>query len=198
MLIDFAAVERNELKLIELGARLTLDDLRAATRFSIDRMLELIADLSDAAVTFDPVDPDAHDPYAVAGEETIGWSLAHLIAHVTASSEEWAAYSAILARGIPYPSEPRLRYETPWRAITTQAQCVQRLQESRRMRLAYLDAWPDAPHLETRRQMSERFTERFGEFNAPAAFLFGLWHEVNHFEQMREARRQALAVGQGI
>ncbi len=198
MLIDFAPVERNELKLIDLAARFTLDDLRAATRFSIDRMLELIADLSDADVTFDPVDPDAHDPYAVAGEETIGWSLAHLIVHVTASSEEWAAYSAILARGIDYPPEPRLRYETPWRAVTTQAQCVQRLRESLRMRLAYLDVWPDAPHLETRRQMSERFTERFGEFNAPAAYLFGLWHEVNHYEQICEARRQALAARQGI
>jgi hypothetical protein len=112
---------------------------------------------------------------------------------VTASSEEWAAYSSILARGIVYPAEPRLRCETPWREITTKAQCVQRLQESRRIRLGYLDAWPDAPRLDVLRELSPRFVERFGELNAPACFLFGLKHEVEHLPQMAEAARQARA-----
>jgi hypothetical protein len=112
---------------------------------------------------------------------------------VTSSSEEWVTYSSILARGIAYPAEPRLRYETDWRTLTTVAQVVQRLEESRRMRLGYLAAWPDQPDLEMRRDLSPRFIERFGEFNAPASFLFGLYHEWQHFDQIKDVRAQALA-----
>jgi hypothetical protein len=191
--IDFSPVQQGDMQLIDLARRLTVDDLRAAGSASIDKLLGYLKDLNDADVTFDPHDPDAHDPYAVPGEEHIGWSLAHLVVHVTASTEEWAAYSSILARGIAYPADPRLRYETPWQAVTTWAECVQRLEESRRMRLAYLDTWPDKPFLEVRRQLSPRFIERVGEINAPAAFLYGLKHEVGHYDQFREVRRQALA-----
>lgn len=193
MPIDFTPVNAGELTLLAFAQRFGPADLRAATNASIDAMLDLIAPLSDAEVVFEPYDPDAHDPFAAPGEEHIGWNIAHIIAHVTASSEEWAAYSSILARGIVYPAEPRLRYETPWRDITTKAQCVQRLEESRRIRLGYLDAWPDAPRLDVLRQMSPRFVERFGEMNAPACFLFGLKHEVEHLPQMAEAARQARA-----
>lgn len=193
MRINYKLVDERELTLLELSARYSVDDLRAATNESINTILDIIAGMNDADVIFDPIDPNAHDPYAVPGEEKIGWNIAHLVAHVTASSEEWAAYSSLLARGITYPAEPRLRYETAWRAILTKAQCVQRLEESRRIRLAYLDTWPDEPHLHVFRQLSERFVERFGPMNAPAAFLFGLMHEVNHHEQFREVARQALA-----
>lgn len=192
MRIDFKLVEKRELTLLQLSARYSVDDLRVATNDSLHIILGVIADLNDADVIFNPIDPDAHDPYAAPGEETIGWNIAHLVAHVTASSEEWAAYSSILARGIPYPAEPRLRYETTWRAILTKAQCIQRLEESRRIRLAYLDTWPDEPHLHVYRQLSPRFVERFGQMNAPAAFLFGLMHEINHHDQFREVTRQAL------
>jgi len=189
--IDFSPVDNKEKKLIDLTHDLTVDDLRRITNESIDYLLSLIADLDDEDVTFDPIDPDAHDPHAVEGEETIGWSLAHLIAHVTASSEEGAAFSSLLARGIPATERPR--YETPWRDITTKAQCVQRLEESRRMRLAYLDTWPDTPFLDVNRAgVSERFDAYFGKLNAPAAFLMGLHHEVNHYAQIEEVRRQAL------
>lgn len=192
MSIDFTPVLRDGEKFDAFAARFTRDDLRAATNASIDHLLALIADLDDAAVTFDPVDAQANDPYAAPGEEQIGWSIAHLIAHVTASSEEGAAFSSLLARGIPASERPR--YETPWRAITTQAQCVQRLEESRRMRLAYLETWPDQPHLDVYRPISERFEARFGRLNAVGAFLFGLSHEVGHYDQIAEVRRQALAV----
>jgi hypothetical protein len=192
MHVDFSPVRSNEKKILDLAAEYSVDDLRAVTNTSIDTLLDLLRDLDDADVTFDPHDPDASDPYAVAGEEHIGWNLAHLIAHVTSSSEEWAAYSSILARGVHYGPEPRLRYETPWKDITTQAHCVQRLEESRRMRLAFLDTWPDHPDLEMRRELSPRYVERFGEMNAPACFLFGLMHEVGHYDQLREVRRQAL------
>mgnify|MGYP001255465598 CR=1 FL=1 len=191
MLIDFTPVTNETMKMIAFAERFSVDDLRAATNASIDAMLALIAPLSDAEVVFEPRDPDAHDPYAVAGEEQIGWNIAHLIAHVTASSEEWATYSPILARGIVYPAEPRLRYETPWKDITTKAQCVQRLEESRRMRLGSLDSWPDTPRLDVLRELSPRFIEHMGEINAPASFLFGLRHEVEHLPQMAEAARQA-------
>lgn len=193
MAIDFAPVNSGEMKLYDYSQGFSVDDLRAATHASIDLMLALIDDLGDADVTFDPIDPEADDPYAAPGEERIGWSLAHLVVHVTASSEEWAAYSSILARGLAYPADPRLRYETPWREVTTQAGCVQRLEESRRIRLGYLDTWPDEPFLDVFRELSPRFVERVGPMNAPAGFLFGLQHEVGHYDQFREVRRQALA-----
>ncbi|NJL58196.1 DinB family protein [bacterium] len=183
--------------MLAFSERYTAADLRAASDASIDLLLDLLAGLNDADVTFDPVDQEAHDAAAVEGEEHIGWSLAHLVAHVTASSEEWAVYSSILARGIVYPAEPRLRYETPWREITTHAQCIQRLEESRRIRQGYLMTWPETPFLNIYRELSPRFLERVGEINAPAAFLFGLRHEADHYDQFREVRRQALDARQG-
>lgn len=198
MQIDFTPVTAGSMTIRAFAGRFSVDDLRAATNASVDAMLALIAPLGDAEVVFEPHDPDAHDPFAVTGEEHIGWNIAHLIAHVTASSEEWAAYSSILARGLVYPAEPRLRYETPWKDITTKAQCVQRLEESRRLRLGYLNAWPDAPHLDVLRELSPRFKERFGEMNAPACFLFGLRHEVEHLPQMAEAARQARDISAAV
>lgn len=192
-MIDFSSVDNKTQTLFNIAQGLTLDDLRRATNESIDFMLNILRDLTDADVTFDPVDPLADDPYAKPGEEHIGWNLAHLVVHATASSEEWAAYSSILARGIVYPAEPRLRYETDWKTVTTHAQCVQRLEESRRMRLAALDMWPDTPHLDVKRDLSPRFIEKMGEINAPAAFLYGLKHEVGHRTQFEDVRQQALA-----
>ncbi len=191
MQIDFSLITDQGMTYLEFSRRFTVADLKAITNTSIDTLLAMIHDLSDADVTFNPVDPLAHDPFAAEGEEHIGWTIAHLIAHITASSEEGAAQSSLLARGCPTSERPR--YETPWRDITTKDQCVQRLKESRRMRLAYLDTWPDTPHLDTYRQVSPRFSEKFGEINAPAAFLFGLKHEIGHYDQIREVRQQALA-----
>lgn len=191
MHIDFAPVHKREINYEQFATQYSLDDLRVATNESIDALLSLLADLTDADVTFDPIDPNANDPYAVKGEEEIGWSIAHLIAHVTSSSEEGAAFSSMLARG--YPLKERPRYETPWRDIITRAQCMQRLEESRRMRLAYLNTWPDEPFLDVFRPMSERFEARFGRMNAVGAFLFGLSHEVGHYDQIRDVRKQAIA-----
>ena len=193
MIIDFSSVSNKDVKLINFAKGFTVAEMRTAANESVDYLLDLIKDLDDADVTFDPEDPEAHDPHAVEGEENIGWNIAHLIAHVTASTEEWAAYSSILARGIAYPAEPRLRYETPWKDITTKAQCVQRLEESRRIRNGYLDTWPDEPNLDVLRDLSPRFIEHFGNFNAPAAFLFGLMHELGHYAQIEDAKTQALA-----
>jgi len=192
-MIDFSPMRDGELTYLEYAARENIGtgELRQLSDESIDFLLELLDGLSDADIVFDPEDPDADDPFAVEGEEEIGWNFGHLIAHVTASSEEGAALSSLLARGVPASERPR--YETPWRDIKTVAQVRQRLEESRRMRNAYLATWPDAPLLDVCRVVSERFSARFGEMNAPAAFLFGLSHEVGHYEQIREVKRQALA-----
>ncbi len=192
-MIDFAPMRDGDISYMDYAARENIGpvELRELSDESVDYMLSLLNDLGDADIVFDPEDPDADDPFAVEGEEDIGWNFGHLIAHVTASSEEGAALSSLLARGIAASERPR--YETPWRDITTVDQVRQRLEESRRMRNAYLGAWPDAPLLHVVRDVSERFTARFGEMNAPAAFLFGLSHEVGHYEQIAEVRRQALA-----
>jgi hypothetical protein len=192
---DFSAMFIEGNYPIDFTKGITVDDLRAYTNESIDTLLGFLDGLTDADVTFDPVDPLADDPYAKEGEEKIGWSLAHLVVHVTASSEEGAAFSSLLARGIPASERPR--YETEWTTVTTHAQCIQRLEESRRMRLGYLDTWPDVPFLDVYRQTSEGFEKRFGKLNAPAAFLFGLVHEIGHFDQFRDVREQALKAREG-
>jgi hypothetical protein len=198
MVIDLSPVQNGEIKLLEYARSFTVADLRETTNHSLDLIRQLIEGKADAQVVFLPHDPLANDPHAKPGEEHIGWSLAHLVAHVTASSEEWATYSSVLARGIHYPAEPRLRYETEWTHITTTDQTLQRLEESRRIRLAYLAAWPDQPDLAMLRGLSPRYVEKFGEMNAPAAFLFGLMHEVGHHDQFREVARQAEAVLAGV
>ena len=190
MKIDFKPVIDGDMKLLEYSQQYTINDLRKVTNDSIDFLLGLIKDMTDAEIIFEPSDPKADDPHAIAGEEEIGWGIGHLVAHVTASCEEWATYSSILARGVPYPAEPRLRYETPWRDIDTKAKAVQRLEESRRIRLAYLDTWPDDPDPEIKRDLSPRFIERMGEMNAAACFLFGFKHEVAHYGQFLEVKRQ--------
>lgn len=163
MLIDFTALRNQTLTVRELSARFTLDDLRAAADAYVDAIQDIIKDTSDAQIAYVPVDSRANDPYAVPGEETIGWSLGHLVAHTTASTEEGAAFASLLACGIQLnDEEQRLRYETPWQEIDTKARALQRLEESRRMRRAYFDTWPDRPHLDVYRKMRPRFTERFG------------------------------------
>lgn len=192
MHIDFSQVTDRTIKLTDLAQQVTKADLKIASDESIDRILALLADLDDAAIVFDPTDTGADDPYAVKGEEEIGWSVAHLVVHVTASSDEGAAFSSLLARGVA--AEERPRYETAWRDVTTKAHCIQRLEESRRMRNAYLDTWPDQPFLDVYRQgMSERFEAYTGKLNAIGCFLLGLWHEVGHFTQFENAKQQATA-----
>ena len=182
-MIDFTAVFSGQRKVADLAADVTLDDLKAATDAQIDEMLGLIRDLSDAqAVAL------ANDPEAEGG---VGWNVGHVIAHATASSEENAAVSSILARGINYPFEPRLRAETEWTELTTTASCVQRLEESRRMRQAYLNAWPDQPTLDTYRELPSAFAERVGRLNAIGSYLLGLMHEAGHFAQLRDIVAQA-------
>ena len=190
-MLDFTAVRNEEITYTELVADLTRDDLIRLTNEMVDTILGLIADCTDDDVVFVPSDPNANDPYAENPEDVdLAWTLGHVIVHTTSSSEESAALAAELARGVEFHG--RSRYETPWQTVTTMAQCRHRLEESRRMRLSSLEMWPDEPHLDVYREVSERFIEHFGQMNAPAALLFGLMHETGHYDQIKEAIRQAL------
>jgi len=82
---------------------LTVDDLRGLTNEMIDTMLELIKDCTDADVTFNPADPAAYDADAASEDELrMPWTLAHVIVHATASSEEAASIASELARGVQW------------------------------------------------------------------------------------------------
>jgi hypothetical protein len=188
LMLDFAAVRNGEMTLGELVAALTVDDLRALTDEMIDTVLDLVADCTDADVVFEPEDPGAHDPYAERAEDVhLAWNLGHVIVHITASSEEAAALAAELARGVEFHG--RSRYETPWQEMTTIEACHQRLAESRRMRLASLEMWPDEPHLENEHQAWEKGPT----VNAVGRFVLGLMHADSHLEQIAEIVRQAAA-----
>jgi len=187
--LDLTPAWKGEVTLAELVADLTPDDLRRLTNDMVDTMLELIADCVDEDVTFVPVDPEANDPYAShEAERHMPWTLGHVIVHTTATAEEAAFLAAQLARGVGYHG--RSRYEVPWRAVTTAAQCRQRLEESRRMRLASLDMWPDEPHLDN---TYTPFEGRLGPINAVGAFVLGLGHDAQHLDQIAEIVRQARA-----
>ncbi len=191
MLIDFSPVRQQGMKLLEFAQRFTFADLRLAVNAYMNVTLDLLADCDDAMVVFEPHDPEAYDPFAPEAEQHIGWNLAHLVLHVTASLEEGAAFCSILGRGIPIGG--RLRYEPDWRTFSTRAQVIQRLEESRRICLAYLDTLPEPPHLEVYRELPEQYLAFFGQLNAPANLLLGLMHWDDHLAQMREAKAQAYA-----
>ena len=158
---------------------LTTHDLRNLTNQMVDRMLALIADCSDVDVTREADDPGADDPAAAVEEErNMAWNLGHVIVHTTASAEESAALAAELARGVEHHG--RSRSEVPWRTVTTIRQCRHRLEESRRMRLASLDMWPDKPYLDN------TYTPREGAppINCVRRFLNGLRHDESHLGQI--------------
>jgi len=197
MPINFTPVQNREVKLIDWSAQFSLDDIREAVNLGTDFMLDILNDLTDADVTFIPFDAEASDPHAPAELQNIGWSIGHLVLHVTASSEEYASIAAVLARGINFPPEMRLRYEADWQvANQTVAECRQRVLESQRMRNAYLDSFPDQPSADSRWERSAKFIEIFGEMNAKAAYLMGLGHEYGHHAQFIEVKTQAVAARQ--
>jgi hypothetical protein len=186
--IDFSPVRTRQVTLRELAREVTVDDLRARTEEMVDTMLDLIAGCHDEDVTFVPDDPEAHDRYAASDEEvSLPWTLGHVIVHTTASAEESAALAAELARGVPFHG--RSRAEVPWETVTTIAQCRQRLEESRRMRLASLEMWPDAPHLDN----TYSPYPSAGRVGPVERFLLGLWHDSDHLGQIEELIRQAKA-----
>ncbi len=183
-MLDFASIRNKTTSFTNITRDLTNEDLRALTNEMIDMMQEITADAIDADVVFVPQDPSANDTFGILEEAGLAWTLGHVIVHATASSEEAAALALTLARGLPV--EGRSRYETPWRAVHTVAQIQHRLEESRRMRLAMLDAWPDEPHLD----VTYAPYAKLGPQNAVARFVMGLYHDDAHLDQLREIMRQ--------
>lgn len=193
-MLDFTAVRNKEITFQELTADLTVDDLRELTHNMIDTILDLIAGVTDEDVTFLPVDPDAKDTYAATEEETnIAWRLGHVVVHTTASLEESAALAAELARGVE-DRGGRSRSEVPWQTVTTVEQCLERLEESRRMNLASLAMWPDKPYLDN----TYVPWKKMGEINAIGRFALGLSHTDSHLGQIAEIVRQAKTTREGV
>jgi hypothetical protein len=186
-MLDFTPVRNKTLTFTDLCRDLTKADLHRLSDEMIDTMLVIIADAKDEDVDFIPIDPAANDTFGIPEEKDLAWTLGHVIVHATASSEESAALALTLARGLPV--EGRSRYEVPWRTVHTVAQLHQRLEESRRMRHAMLDAWPDEPHLD----MTYTPYPSVGPINAVARFVFGLSHDDAHLGQLREIMRQTHA-----
>jgi hypothetical protein len=187
-LLDFTSVKNKTVSFSDLARDLTKTDLRNLTNEMIDTMLSIISDATNEDVVFVPQDPNADDPFGIPEEKDLVWTLGHVAVHTTASSEESAALALTLARGLV--PEGRSRYEVPWRTVQTIDQVRQRFEESRRMRLAMLDAWPNEPHLEVTYAPSPRF----GSYNAISRFIMGLYHDDDHLGQLREIMRQVREV----
>ena len=187
-MLDFTPVRNKEIAFADFAAQFTISDLRDFTNEMVDHMLGLIVGCADADVVFVPDDPEANDTYATdESDKGLAWTLGHVIVHVTASAEESAFLAAELARGVDFHG--RSRSEIPWQTITTIQQCRQRLEESRRMRLATLDMWPDEPHLDV---IYEPWPGA-PELNAMGRFIGGFWHDLDHMGQIEEIVKQAKA-----
>jgi hypothetical protein len=185
-MLDFTPVREKHITLGDLAAGMTRANLRGLTNEMIDIQLKLIEECTDADDSFVPYDPQADDPFAATPEEvTLAWTLGHVIVHVTASSEEAGAIAQELARGVEFHG--RSRSEIPWQSVTTIEHCRQRLEESRRMRLASLEMWPNQPHLDNEYQ-SRPTSPRM---NAISRYLYGLMHDDDHLGQMAEIISQA-------
>lgn len=188
-MLDFAALRQKRITFEALCAGLTVTDLHRLTNEMIDTQLDLIREARDADLLFLPTDPEAADPYAAdASEADQPWTLGHVIVHATASSEECAAQASSLARSVP--TAGRSRWEVPWKSITTIAELRQRLEESRRMRHAFLDTWPNQPDL------SNIYLADYPNAkprNAIQRFVSGLIHDDDHLAQIAEILRQAHA-----
>lgn len=185
-MIDFEPVRAKRTTLQEVAGGLTRQDLAGLTREMVAHQLSLLEDAQDPDVVMVPEDPEANDSFAAdASEVHLAWTLGHVIVHTTASSEEAAAHALTLARGVPVAE--RSRWEVPWREATTVEFLRSRLDESLRMRLAMLEAWPDRPDLENLYVPAQGLPGR----NAVARFISGLYHDDSHLAQIEGIMAQA-------
>ncbi|MEM7112608.1 MAG: DinB family protein [Chloroflexota bacterium] len=187
-MLDFQAYRDKKVTFQGLVDDKTVADLRDLNNEMVDKILELIANATDADVVFVPQDPDANDTFASNdGDVDLAWTLGHVVVHSTASSEEAAALAAEMARGVELHG--RSRSEIPWETVTTVDQCRERLEESRRMVNGSLDMWPDNPYYDI------KFTAwaSIGDVDARGRFALGLAHAASHLGQVAEIMRQAKA-----
>jgi DinB superfamily len=184
--IDFGPLRRKEASLQDLAAGLSREDLDRLTREMVAAQLSAIEGATDEDVVMVPHDPEANDTFASQAEDVgLSWTLGHVVVHTTASSEESAALALTLARGLAV--DGRSRYEVPWEQARTVAFMRHRIEESLRMRLALLAAWPDEPHLDNFYAPYEGRPP----MNALGRFIGGLAHDDSHLEQMRKIVVQA-------
>ena len=187
-MLDFTLVREKKITYKKFVSDLTIDDLGDLTNEMIDEQLKIISDCEDVDVVFIPQDPEAHDPYASSEDEVqMPWTLGHIIVHTTASSEESAFLAAELARGVQN-REGRSRFEVDWETIKSISQVRDRLEESRRMRLASLNIWPDPPHLD-----NFYISPYSGLTNPLVRFVLGLAHDDSHLDHLKDVVNQALA-----
>jgi hypothetical protein len=185
-MLDFSPVHSRVKTSQELAAGLSREDLAKLTEEMCDLQLEAVRDAVDEDVDLVPDDPEANDTFAAKPEDVgLSWTLGHVVVHATASSEESAALALTLARGLPV--DGRSRYEVPWEGVNTVAFIQGRIEESRRMRLAMLAAWPDKPHLDNFYAPAEGRPP----MNALGRFVSGLAHDSAHLDQMRKIVAQA-------
>ena len=184
-MLDFQSVREKKVTVQDLVKDLTKGDLRRELNEMYNDIEHRISSAADADVVFQPIDPNAKDPFAKEGEAELAWTLGHVIVHLTASMEEAASISQELSRGVEFHG--RSRWEVPFREVKTIAFCRARLAESRRICLAALDMWPDAPH------MDNTYVMAIGALpHTPVSrFASGLKHASDHLEQISEIMRQA-------
>jgi hypothetical protein len=187
-MIDFTPITNKKTNWTRFSANFCKQDLADQANWLTDHILELIAGATDFDAVFEPVDPEAHDPYAEnPDDETLGWNLAHVIVHLTASNEESAFLAAELARGVKFEYR-RSRWEVPWETVTTIQQVRDRLEESRRILLSSLDMWPEEPHTDNYYK-----TDRGLKITPAARFLLGQNHAMQHLGQIKDILAQAKA-----
>jgi len=184
--IDFGPLRRKEVSLQDLAAGLSHADLGRLTQEMCQAQLSAFEDARDEDVVMVPDDPEANDTFAAQAEEVgLSWTLGHVVVHTTASSEESAALALTLARGLPILG--RSRYEVPWQQARTVAFIRHRIDESLRMRLAMLAAWPDGPDLDNFYAPYEGRPP----MNAIGRFIGGLAHDDSHLAQMSKIMEEA-------
>jgi hypothetical protein len=185
-MIDFSPITNKKINWTRFGLQFGKQDLIEQTNWLTEHIHNLIADATDVDVVFDPVDPEAHDPYAKNPEdENLGWNLGHVIVHLTASNEESAFLAAELARGVEVEYR-RSRCEVAWETVTTIGQVRHRLEESRRMLLASLEMWPDDAHLDNFYK-----TPKGLKITPVVRFLLGQNHAMEHLDQIKDILQQS-------
>jgi DinB superfamily len=179
--VDLAAVRAGKATYADQIKNISYQDLRTYIDEVFQTFQSTISSATDAEANF-----VARDPQATTGNE-VGWTPGHVIAHMTATLEETAAIASVLARGVQIESGLRLRYETFWEEIRTAQQLQARLAESQRICNAYLDAWPEQPHLD----VTITRIPFVGPTNAIGVCAMGIAHAQGHYEQLKEIMRQA-------
>lgn len=191
MQIDFSSVREDRTRILAFSQQFTLADVRQLIVDFVTRTRAIIEGVTDAQLFYEPTDATAHDGAASnESEVAIGWSLAHLLLHVTASAEEGAAFASLLGRGVVLPEGARARWEPDWKAVKTRAEILTRLDECQKICLAYLDAMPFTPQLDTYRIYSGKWAEGM-QVNVIGSGLFGLMHWDEHFAQFEWVAAQA-------